>query len=190
MRGTGTTGHGVTTRRLALGLALASSALLGAGPVAAPEVTAGRWLNSAPLSIKELRGKVVLVEFWTFACWNCRNVEPAMKRWHAQYKDRGLVVIGVHTPELDEERDPKNVETYVREHGIDYPVAIDNDFATWRRYRNEYWPALYLVDRDGRIVYSHIGEGAYDETARRIELALGSTPAPTAPPPAPTRVSE
>ena len=138
----------------------------------APEISAGRWLNSPPLQLADLRGRVVLVEFWTFACWNCQHVEPQMKRWHAAYGDRGLTVIGVHTPELDEEKDPANVARYVREHGIAYPVAIDNDFATWNRYANQAWPALYLIDRRGQIRYVRVGEGAYEETQRQIEALL------------------
>lgn len=138
----------------------------------APEVSAGRWLNSAPLRLADLRGRVVLLEFWTFACWNCQHVEPAMKRWHADYGARGLTVIGVHTPELEIEKDPANVERYVREHGIAYPVAVDNDFATWKRYGNQAWPALYLIDRRGQIRYVRVGEGAYEETQRQIEALL------------------
>ena len=138
----------------------------------APEITAGRWLNSPPLHVADLHGKVVLVEFWTFACWNCQHVEPEVKRWHAAYANRGLTVIGVHTPELDYERDPANVEQYVREHGIAYPVALDTDSATWNRYANEAWPALYLIDRKGQIRYVRVGEGAYDETQRQIEALL------------------
>ncbi|MEO8600971.1 MAG: redoxin domain-containing protein [bacterium] len=139
----------------------------------APEISGDSWLNSPPLRLAGLRGKVVLVEFWTFACWNCRNVEPVMKRWHAQFKDRGLVVIGVHTPELEVERDPNNVAQYVREHGIAYPVALDGGFKTWKRYDNNAWPALYLIDANGNIVYTHVGEGDYDKTEQQIESALG-----------------
>ena len=160
---------------LALVLAGAAPPLSAASESAvrpAPEITAGRWLNSSPRSLADLRGKVVLLEFWTFACWNCQHVEPEMKRWHAAYADRGLTVIGVHTPELDYEKDPANVERYVREHGITYPVAIDNDSATWDRYDNHAWPALYLIDRKGQIRYVRVGEGAYDETQRQIEMLL------------------
>jgi thiol-disulfide isomerase/thioredoxin len=160
---------------LALILACAAPSLSAASEIAprpAPEITAGRWLNSSPKSVADLRGKVVLLEFWTFACWNCQHVEPEMKRWHAAYADRGLTVIGVHTPELEEEKDPANVERYVREHGIAYPVAIDNAFATWDRYGNRAWPALYLIDRHGQIRYVRIGEGAYDETQKQIEALL------------------
>ena len=140
-------------------------------PIAAPDFTA-QDITGKQVKLSDLRGKVVLLEFWTFACWNCQHVEPEMKRWHAAYADRGLTVIGVHTPELDYEKDPANVERYVREHGITYPVAIDNDSATWDRYDNHAWPALYLIDRKGQIRYVRVGEGAYDETQRRIEALL------------------
>ena len=98
----------------------------------APELTAETWLNSEPLTIEELRGKVVLVEFWTYACWNCENVIPAVKKWHKKYADDGLVVVAVHTPEFDYEKDVENVRKYVRDNDIDYAVGIDNDFSTWR----------------------------------------------------------
>ena len=153
-------------------LSFASAAGGETAPRPAPEISAGRWINSAPLHLADLRGKVVLLEFWTFACWNCQHVEPEVKRWHATYADRGLTVIGVHTPELEEEKDPANVERYVREHGIAYPVAIDNEFATWDRYANRAWPALYLIDRRGQIRYVRVGEGAYEETQRQIEALL------------------
>jgi thiol-disulfide isomerase/thioredoxin len=143
----------------------------------APEISGDRWLNSPPLHLADLRGQVVLVEFWTFACWNCQHVEPRMKQWHAAYRDHGLRVIGVHTPELAIEKDPANVERYVREHGITYPVAIDTDFATWNRYGNEAWPALYLIDRRGQIRYVRVGEGAYEETERQIDALLRESPA-------------
>ncbi len=167
-------------------LALVAAAT--AGPVAAaevaprpaPAITAGRWLNSPPLDLAALRGRVVLLEFWTFACINCQHVEPAIKRWHAKYRDRGLTVIAVHTPELDLERDPANVADYAAAHGLTYPIAIDNDFATWERYENDAWPAVYLIDRHGALRYRHIGEGAYGETERQIELLLAEQPAASA----------
>ncbi len=138
----------------------------------APDLRGEHWLNSAPLRIEELRGRVVLVEFWTFACRNCQNVEPAVKAWHAKYESAGLTVIGVHTPELAHERALANVRAYVKERAIAYPVLVDNGFATWRAYGNRYWPAMYLVDKRGRIRHVAIGEGRYDETEARIQELL------------------
>ena len=138
----------------------------------APEIAAQAWINSEPQRLADLHGKVTLVEFWTFGCINCRNVEPHVKEWQRKYVDHGLVVIGVHTPETSFERDPDNVERYVREHGITYPVAIDADFTTWKRFGNSAWPALYLIDKRGVVSLVHVGEGDYAETERRIEALL------------------
>ena len=110
----------------------------------APEISGQSWVNSKPLNLAELKGKVALVEFWTFGCYNCRNVEPYIRGWHQKYADKGLVVIGVHTPEFSYERSVANVQNYIREHSIKYPVVIDNDFKTWNRYNNRYWPAIIL----------------------------------------------
>jgi thiol-disulfide isomerase/thioredoxin len=138
----------------------------------APEIANGAWINSEALSLAKLRGKAVLVEFWTFGCYNCQNVEPYVKGWHGKFKDQGLVIIGVHSPEFGYERVLKNVRNYVREHGILYPVAIDNDFKTWNRYQNRYWPAMYLIDKKGVLRYRRIGEGGYDETEKQIRDLL------------------
>ena len=138
----------------------------------APEISGQSWLNSAPLRLTELRGKVVLVEFWTFGCYNCRNVEPYVKAWHQKYTDKGLVVIGVHAPEFGYERVVANVQRYVRENGIQYPIAIDNDFITWKRYNNRYWPARYLIDKRGIIRYLRVGEGGYQQTEQQIQALL------------------
>lgn len=116
------------------------------------------WINSAPLTLRELRGEVVLVEFWTFDCYNCRNTLPWLKAIHAEYAPRGLKVVSVHTPELPQERVPDNVRAAVRELGIDYPVMLDADASYWRALQNRYWPAFYLVDRDGTIALSAFGE--------------------------------
>jgi thiol-disulfide isomerase/thioredoxin len=127
----------------------------------APEFTHAQqteWINSTPLKLADLRGRVVLVEFWTFDCYNCRNTLPWLKRIHAEYAAKGLQVVSVHTPELPRERDVANVRAAVRELGIEYPVMIDGDFSYWRALGNRYWPAFYLVDRDGRIVETAIGE--------------------------------
>ena len=138
----------------------------------APEITNGTWINSEPLRLTQLRGKVVLVEFWTFGCYNCQNVEPYVKKWHDRFKDSGLVVIGVHSPEFGHERVLKNVRNYVREHGIQYAVAIDNEYETWTRYQNHYWPAMYLIDKKGTIRYTRIGEGGYEQTENTIRRLL------------------
>ncbi len=138
----------------------------------APEFTNDTWVNSEPLRLTELKGKVLLVEFWTFGCYNCQNVEPYVKSWHDKFKDRGLVVIGVHSPEFGHERVLKNVRNYVREHSIQYAVAIDNDYTTWNSYRNHYWPAIYLIDKKGVIRYMRIGEGDYDQTEKQIRDLL------------------
>lgn len=119
------------------------------------------WINSQPLSLAALRGKVVLVHFWTFACVNCRNVQPYVKAWFARYREDGFVVLSVHSPELSFERDLGNVRDAVQAEQVAYPVAFDPDFATWNAYHNAYWPAFYWVDRSGRIRYEHFGEGDY-----------------------------
>jgi thiol-disulfide isomerase/thioredoxin len=154
-----------------LALAVASAAQSEA-PRAAPELRGERWLNGEPLRREALRGKVVLVEFWTFGCWNCRNVEPYVKRWHARYQGEGLTVVGVHCPESDYERDLARLRAYLREHEIAYPVLVDNDLRTWRAYGNRYWPAMYLVDKRGRIRHVAIGEGGYEETEAKIRTLL------------------
>ncbi len=140
----------------------------------APEITADEWLNAEPISIRTLRGKVVLVEFWTFGCWNCKNVEPFVKQWHETYADQGLVILAVHSPEFRHERDIENVRKYVADNGISYPVPIDNDFSTWRDFDNIAWPAMYLIDKHGHIEYIHIGEGAYARTEAKIQELLAA----------------
>jgi thiol-disulfide isomerase/thioredoxin len=148
-----------------------SAAYAGVG-MPAPEISGQSWLNSEPLRLAELKGKVVLLEFWTFGCYNCRNVEPHIKTWYQRYGDKGLVVIGVHAPEFSYERVLKNVQSYVREHAIQYPIAIDNDFNTWNRYNNRYWPAMYLIDKRGVIRYLRVGEGGYQQTEQQIRTLL------------------
>lgn len=130
------------------------------------------WLNSEPLSMADLRGQVVLVHFWTFACYNCANTLPHVTQWYADYKDQGFTVIGVHAPEFGFERETANVADAAERFGIDYPIAQDNDFTTWRAYDNHYWPTLYLVDTTGSVRYHHIGEGAYAETEQQIRDLL------------------
>jgi thiol-disulfide isomerase/thioredoxin len=141
----------------------------------APEITSPAWVNSEPLSLKALRGKVVLVEFWTFGCYNCRNVEPQIKAWHKRYVDEGLVVIGIHTPEFDYEKSIEAVRKYVQKKSIAYPIAIDNDFLIWNRFSNRYWPAIYLVDKQGVIRYTRFGEGGYLQTEQVIQALLAES---------------
>ena len=138
----------------------------------APEIVSQTWINSEPLKMEDLRGKVVMVEFWTFGCWNCRNIEPYVKEWHKKYEKDGLVVIAVHSPEFNHEKDIENVKDYVQENNISYAVPIDNDFKNWRKYRNRYWPTLYVIDKKGTIQYTRIGEGAYEETEETIQRLL------------------
>jgi cytochrome c biogenesis protein CcdA/thiol-disulfide isomerase/thioredoxin len=130
------------------------------------------WINSDPLTIDSLRGKVVLVEFWTFGCINCIHVQPYVKAWYDRYASAGLVVVGVHTPELSFERDLGNVRDAVARADLRYPVAFDPDFATWNAYRNHYWPAFFFIDRAGRIRHTHIGEGDYDGSEQVIRELL------------------
>jgi len=143
---------------------------------AAPELTNDTWLNAdAPLRLADLRGRVVIVEMWTFGCINCQNVMPALKEWHSKYKDQGLVIIGNHYPEFSYEEDLTNLKEAVTRFDIQYPVAQDNEGATWRAYRNRYWPTLYLIDKQGHIRYVHIGEGRYKETEENIKMLLEET---------------
>ncbi|MGY0557301.1 MULTISPECIES: thioredoxin family protein [unclassified Lysobacter] len=144
----------------------------------APEFTGiNHWINSEPLRMEELRGEVVLVEFWTYSCINCIRVMPYVKKWHERYQDKGLVVVGVHTPEFGYEKSTKNVEAAVKRFGIEYAVAQDNGYRTWNAYGNRYWPALYLVDRNGRVAYRHFGEGDYERTEAVIRQLLESSSA-------------
>lgn len=139
----------------------------------APELTNTIWLNTnAPLRLADLRGKVVALDMWTFDCINCQHVIPSLKDWYAKYKDQGLVVIGNHFPEFDYEADLNNLKDAVARLGIQYPVAQDNNGATWQAYDTEYWPTLYLIDKRGQIRYVHIGEGAYAETESNIQALL------------------
>ncbi|WP_395822614.1 thioredoxin family protein [Collimonas sp.] len=140
---------------------------------AAPEFTGiEKWLNSEPLTMQQLRGKVVLVDFWTYTCINCINTLPYVKSWYQKYKDQGLVVVGVHTPEYPFERNTDNVKTAIKRLGVPYPVAQDNQYATWNAYHNQYWPAVYLIDKKGQVVYTHFGEGQYGQTEEAIKKLL------------------
>jgi len=147
-------------------------------PGPAPEFAGiAGWLNSPPLTMAGLRGHVVLVDFWAYSCINCLRTLPFLTKWQHDYKDRGLVVVGVHAPEFKFERDAHNVQAAIDRFHINYPVAQDNDLATWKAFHNEYWPAEYLIDRSGKIVYTHVGEGNYDETENAIRKLLGAGPA-------------
>ncbi|SFF59337.1 Cytochrome oxidase Cu insertion factor, SCO1/SenC/PrrC family [Duganella sp. CF458] len=162
----------------------AAATLLGASagaraataPFEAPEFSGiTHWLNSEPLTIKQLRGKVILVDFWTYDCINCINTLSHVVQWHDKYKDKGLVVVGVHTPEYAFERKTENVRTALKRFDIRYPVAQDNRYATWNAYNNRYWPAFYLVNKKGQVVYTHFGEGQYQQTEARIQQLLAQT---------------
>lgn len=142
------------------------------GPALAPEISAGAWINSQPLKLKDLRGRVVVVEFWTFGCYNCRNTLPSVKSWDARYRDKGLTIIGVHTPELDSERDLENVQREVASLGITYPVVTDNNYEMWKAYGVEAWPTWFVLDKQGHVRGRHVGEGAYDETESLIKRLL------------------
>ena len=140
----------------------------------APELTGiDHWLNSDPLTIKGLKGKVVLIDFWTYTCINCVRTLPYVTKWYDTYKDKGFVIIGVHTPEFGFEKDTNNVADAIKHFNIHYPVAQDNEYATWNAYNNQYWPAEYLIDKNGNIVYTHFGEGQYDHTENAILQLLG-----------------
>lgn len=144
---------------------------------AAPEIVGiDQWLNSNPLTIKDLKGKVVLIDFWTYSCINCLRTLPYLTRWYDTYKDQGFVIIGVHTPEFEFEKQASNVQMAIEKYGIHYPVPLDNHYKTWENYSNNYWPAHYLIDRDGYVRSVHFGEGAYVETENNIRKLLGMTP--------------
>ncbi len=141
-------------------------------------IAGGQWFNSEPLTMSALRGKVVLVDFWTYTCINCIRTLPYIKAWHEKYKDKGLVIVGVHTPEFEFEKNPENVQRALKDFGLTYPVVQDNDYATWQAYANHYWPAKYLIDKDGKIRYTHFGEGDYDETETMIQKLLSEAGSP------------
>ena len=141
------------------------------GTVRAPEI--GRiWFNSPPLSMRHLRGRVVLVDFWDYTCVNCIRTLPYIKAWHERYQDKGLTVIGVHTPEFLFARYESNVERGIEEFGLTYPVVSDSNFELWEAFANRYWPTKYLIDGEGYLRYAHFGEGAYAETEETIQELL------------------
>ena len=138
----------------------------------APELSTGEWINSEPLRVRDLRGRVVLIDFWTFGCFNCRNTIPFVKSWHDRYREKGLTIIGVHSPEFDDEKNVENLRRQVASLGITYPVVTDNDYQTWKAYNVEAWPTIFLLDKQGRIRWMHVGEGNYDEAERQIQKLL------------------
>lgn len=141
--------------------------------VLAPElIPGGQWFNSEPFQLADLKGKVVLVDFWTYSCINCQRTLPYLRDWDEKYRDDGLVIIGVHSPEFEFEKQPKNIIQSIDHFELKYPIVQDNNFATWRAYNNRYWPAKYLIDKDGYIRYTYFGEGAYDETEQKIQELL------------------
>ena len=139
---------------------------------AAPAFANGNWINSDQLTIEKLRGRVVLVEFWTFGCYNCRNTLPSVKEWNTKYRERGLTIVGVHTPETNSEYNLDNVRREVPGLGLKYAVVTDNDYKTWNAYHVGAWPTIFVLDKQGRIRWLHVGEGRYDDTENVIKTLL------------------
>lgn len=142
------------------------------GKTKAPWVELGAWINSKPLTIESLKGKVVIVDFWTYSCINCQRTLPYMVALDKKYRDKGLVIIGAHAPEFAFEHVEENVAKAVKDAGIEYPVVLDNDFALWRAYNNRYWPAKYFIDKKGNLRHFHFGEGGYEETEKVVQYLL------------------
>jgi thiol-disulfide isomerase/thioredoxin len=180
---------GNAAMKLALGTLLAGIALLtaltsgrpaasqvlpeGGIKVEAPPLDPGlKWLNSEPLSMPKLKGKVVLLDFWEYTCVNCIRTLPYLKAWHDKYRDKGLVILGVHTPEFQFARTEANVAKAAKDFGLKYPIVVDSDYAVWRAYGNRYWPAKYLIDKDGFVRYLHFGEGGYENTESWVQKLL------------------
>jgi len=157
------------------GTSLLQKTIQSQAPSAPEIIPGGEWFNSEPLTISELKGKVVLIDFWTYTCINCIRTLPYLKDWHEKYADEGLVIIGVHTPEFEFEKDADNVKEAIANFEIKYPVVQDNNYETWRAYNNRYWPAKYFIDKDGKLRDTHFGEGEYDESERIIQELLVET---------------
>ncbi len=153
------------------------------GPVAPEIIPGGEWFNTKPLTLAELKGKVVIIDFWTYTCINCQRTLPYVKEWWKKYQDKGLVIIGVHAPEFEFEKDKNNLAQAIKDFKLTYPIVQDNDFSTWRAYDNHYWPAKYIIDKDGFIRYTHFGEGEYDKTEEVIQELLKETGISTFSPP-------
>jgi len=147
----------------------------------------GRWFNTQPLTMEKLRGKVVLIDFWTYSCINCLRTLPHLKAWDARYRNDGLLIVGVHTPEFAFEHVPRNVSAAIGRLGVRYPVVQDNQYRIWNAYSNQYWPAEYLIDRRGHVRRAHFGEGAYDESEQSIRRLLLERPGAKLPAPAAVR---
>src|SRR5437868_3839693 len=156
---------------LATAIGTASDTFAADGPLTSFRSATG-WLNSPPLTPADLRGKVVLADIWTYTCINWLRTLPYVRAWAAKYKDQGLVVIGVHSPEFPFEKDLENVRRSAKAMRVDYPIAVDSEHAVWRAFHNNYWPALYLIDAKGKIRYHQFGEGEYERTERVIQQLL------------------
>lgn len=150
----------------------ADTLISAARAAAAPEFATGNWLNSDPLTLDKLRGHVVLVEFWAIGCDNCLNTLPSVKDWDAKYRDRGLTIVGVHTPETQSEYVIDIVRHEVPSLGIKYAIVTDNDYTTWKAYGVEAWPTIFVLDKQGRVRWLHVGEGRYEETENVIKTLL------------------
>jgi cytochrome c biogenesis protein CcdA/thiol-disulfide isomerase/thioredoxin len=162
----------VLAGRDAQSIAEGSQKLLSDGGPAPDFAGANQWLNTKPLTMESLRGKVVLVDFWTYSCINCVRTLPHLTTWYERYKDKGLVIVGVHTPEFAFERETQNVQNALKQLGIAYPVVQDNDYLIWKNFKNHYWPAEYLIDAKGQLRHTHYGEGDYDRTEEAIRALL------------------
>jgi thiol-disulfide isomerase/thioredoxin len=158
---------------------VAAAAIMAAGcgsslkPFPAPELQGVTgWINTKPFTLASLQGKVVLIDFWTYTCVNCIRTFPYLRQWHEKYSDKGLVIVGVHSPEFEFEKNRENVIKAAQTHGLSYRIVQDNDFQTWKAYDNHYWPAKFLIDKNGVVRYSHFGEGQYPETEAKIRALL------------------
>jgi len=156
-----------------IGKPMRNGGALSQGPKAPEIISNGQWFNSPPLQISNLSNQVILLDFWTYSCINCQRTLPYLKAWNEKYQDKGLTIIGVHSPEFEFEKQAKNVQQAINDFNLTYPIVQDNDFATWKAYSNRYWPAKYLIDRNGYIRYTHFGEGEYNETEQAIQELLG-----------------
>lgn len=155
------------------GTAASKEGVLNVEPYKAPEITGiSQWVNGGPQTVEGLKGKVILVDFWTYSCINCVRTQPYLKDWYSTYKDSGFEIIGVHAPEFSFEKNITNVKKAVEDAGLKYPVGLDNDFSTWAAYKNQYWPASYLIDSEGNVRRVHYGEGGYKETEQAIRQLL------------------
>jgi cytochrome c biogenesis protein CcdA/thiol-disulfide isomerase/thioredoxin len=152
---------------------ISNEGVLNVEPYQAPEFTGiNQWINGGPQRLSDLKGKVVLVDFWTYSCINCIRTQPYLKEWYSTYKDTGFEIIGIHAPEFSFEKNVSNVKKAVEDAGLAYPVGLDNDFKTWAAYNNQYWPATYLIDAEGNVRRVHFGEGGYKETEQAIRQLL------------------